>query len=118
METADNRVTAENAAPALQDAPEHIEINAVHPVLKNKLMQIVPDEPSRVFPILQFSYEWFLLHSKKYIWLQTPYFVPTEPVMHALKAAALCGVDVRLMLPKRADNIFMRPANKSSAMTT
>lgn len=113
METADNRVTAENAAPALQDAPEHIEINAVHPVLKNKLMQIVPDEPSRVFPILQFSYEWFLLHSKKYIWLQTPYFVPTEPVMHALKAAALCGVDVRLMLPRRADNIFMRPANKA-----
>lgn len=111
--TDDNRVTAENAAPALQDVPGHIEINAVHPVLKNKLMQIVPDEPSRVFPILQFSYEWFLLHAKKYIWLQTPYFVPTEPVMHALKAAALCGVDVRLMLPKRADNIFMRPANKA-----
>lgn len=92
---------------------QHLEINSVHPVLHDKLVHIVPDEPSRVYPILQFSYEWILLHAKKYIWLQTPYFVPTEPVLHAIKAAALCGVDVRLMLPKRADNIFMRPANKA-----
>jgi cardiolipin synthase len=92
---------------------QHLEINSVHPVLHDKLVHIVPDEPSRVYPILQFSYEWILLHAKKYIWLQTPYFVPTEPVLHAIKAAALSGVDVRLMLPKRADNIFMRPANKA-----
>jgi phosphatidylserine/phosphatidylglycerophosphate/cardiolipin synthase-like enzyme len=67
----------------------HLEINSVHPVLHDKLVHIVPDEPSRVYPILQFSYEWILLHAKKYIWLQTPYFVPTEPVLHAIKAAAL-----------------------------
>ena len=64
-------------------------------------------------PILQLSYEWTLQHAKKYIYLQTPYFVPTEPVMDALKTAALCGVDVRLMLPEVADNILMRPANRA-----
>ena len=78
-----------------------------------KLVQIVPDEPDLPMPMLLYSYEWIIQHARKYIWLQTPYFVPTEPVMHALKAAALCGVDVRLMLPRRADNIFMRPANKA-----
>jgi cardiolipin synthase len=36
--------------------------------------------------------------------MQTPYFLPTEPVTIAIQTAALSGVDVRLMIPKRADN--------------
>lgn len=93
--------------------PTEIDFRATHPTLKGKLIQIVPDEPDRPLPILQLSYEWALHHAKDYIYLQTPYFVPTEPVMDALKAAALCGVDVRLMLPEVADNILMRPANRA-----
>ena len=92
---------------------QEIDFHATHPTLKNKLIQIVPDEPDLPLPILQLSYEWALQHAKKYIYLQTPYFVPTEPVMDALKTAALCGVDVRLMLPEVADNILMRPANRA-----
>lgn len=93
--------------------PPEIDFRATHPTLRGKLLQIVPDEPDRPLPILQLSYEWALHHAKDYIYLQTPYFVPTEPVMDALKAAALCGVDVRLMLPEVADNILMRPANRA-----
>ena len=92
---------------------EEIDFHATHSILKDKLIQIVPDEPDLPLPILQMSYEWVLQHAKKYIYLQTPYFVPTEPVMDALKTAALCGVDVRLMLPEIADNILMRPANRA-----
>lgn len=92
---------------------QEIDFHATHQTLKNKLIQIVPDEPDLPLPILQLSYEWALQHAKKYIYLQTPYFVPTEPVMDALKTAALCGVDVRLMLPEVADNILMRPANRA-----
>ncbi len=92
---------------------KEIDFHATHPTLKNKLVQIVPDEPDLPLTILQLSYEWALQHAKKYIYLQTPYFVPTEPVMDALKTAALCGVDVRLMLPEVADNILMRPANRA-----
>jgi len=100
-----------SASPAIGE--EGIDFHATHPTLKNKLVQIVPDEPDLPLPILQLSYEWTLQHAKKYIYLQTPYFVPTEPVMDALKTAALCGVDVRLMLPEVADNILMRPANRA-----
>lgn len=89
------------------------DFHATHPTLKGKLIQIVPDEPDLPLPILQLSYEWALQHAREYIYLQTPYFVPTEPVMDALKTAALCGVDVRLMLPEVADNILMRPANRA-----
>ena len=92
---------------------QEIDFRATHQTLRNKLVQIVPDEPDLPLPILQLSYEWALQHAQKYIYLQTPYFVPTEPVMDALKTAALCGVDVRLMLPEVADNLLMRPANKA-----
>lgn len=90
-----------------------IDFHDTHPTLRDKLVQIVPDEPDLPQPILQLSYEWALQHAKSYIYLQTPYFVPTEPVIDALKTAALCGVDVRLMVPEVADNILMRPANRA-----
>ena len=77
-----------------------------------RLMQIVPDSPQAENPILQMGYEWILLHAKEYVWLQTPYFVPPEPLLDALKSAALGGTDVRLMLPATSDNFFMRPANR------
>ena len=100
-------------AELVEATDNEIDFRATHPTLKGKLVQIVPDEPDLPLPILQLSYEWALQHAKKYIYLQTPYFVPTEPVMDALKTAAICGVDVRLMLPEVADNILMRPANRA-----
>ncbi len=44
--------------------------------------------------------------AQRYFYIQTPYFLPTEQVLTALQRAALSGVDVRLMLPQRADNRF------------
>lgn len=41
--------------------------------------------------------------SQRYIYVETPYFLPTEQVMAAFQTAALSGVDVRLMIPKKAD---------------
>ncbi len=79
----------------------------------DKLMQVVADEPNLQWPVLQMSYEWVIHNSKKYFWIQTPYFVPPIGVMDALKSAALSGVDVRLMIPAKADAPHMGPANES-----
>lgn len=89
------------------------DLNLRHEVLKNKLVQIVPDETDAVWPVIQMSYAWIIQHAKKYIWLQSPYFVPTETVLDALRTAALSGVDVRLMVPENVDTFFMGPANRS-----
>ncbi len=115
-DTASSLPAAEPSHPATEPVgmtAREIDFHATHPILKDTLIQIVPDEPDFPLPILQMSYEWALQHAKKYIYLQTPYFVPTEPVMDAIKTAALCGADVRLMLPEIADNILMRPANRA-----
>lgn len=37
------------------------------------------------------------------IWISSPYFVPDEGVMSALELAVLRGVDVRILVPARAD---------------
>ena len=81
--------------------------------LINKPMQITPDEPDSSWPRLQFAYLWAIQHARDYIWIQTPYFVPPESVLEALKTSALSGVDVRVMVPAESENFFMGPAVKS-----
>lgn len=76
-----------------------------------KKVQVVADEPDGAWPVLQMSYEWLLYNAKDYVWLQTPYFAPPSEVLSALKSAALRGVDVRLMLPKKVDTPLMSQAN-------
>jgi cardiolipin synthase len=52
------------------------------------------------------------IHSADHrLWISSPYFVPDEGVMGALKLAALRGVDVRLMVPCRPDNIVVHLAS-------
>ena len=46
-------------------------------------------------------------------WLTTPYFVPGEAALMALTSAALRGVDVRLLVPRRSDSIVVSAAARS-----
>ncbi|MGB5277795.1 MAG: cardiolipin synthase [Gammaproteobacteria bacterium] len=41
--------------------------------------------------------------SRSRLWLTSPYFVPDDAMVVALQAAALRGVDVRIILPDKAD---------------
>jgi len=50
----------------------------------------------------------FFVHAinsaRKRCWIVSPYFVPDESVVSALQLAALRGVDVRILLPEKADH--------------
>ncbi len=53
-----------------------------------------------------------LIHSaKRRLWLTSPYFVPDDVTVRALEAAAIRGVDVRLLLPGKADHLFVELAS-------
>ncbi|MCA2959405.1 MAG: cardiolipin synthase [Silvanigrellales bacterium] len=41
------------------------------------------------------------------IWIATPYLVPDEPTLAALKSAALRGVDVRILVPAHSDHFIL-----------
>ena len=42
-------------------------------------------------------------NAKRYFYVQTPYFLPTETMLNTMQTAAMAGVDIRLMMPERAD---------------
>ncbi|MDR2498528.1 MAG: cardiolipin synthase [Tannerellaceae bacterium] len=73
------------------------------PVLSNGIMQILTSGPVGPWRLLLQAMTYMVLNAKKYVYIQTPYFLPTEGLNQALQAAALGGVDVRLMLPKKSD---------------
>ena len=45
------------------------------------------------------------------LWISSPYFVPDDVAVRALQAAALRGVDVRILLPAKADHRFVELAS-------
>ncbi len=67
-------------------------------------IQIVTGEPIGPWKEIMQGLVMAITGAKHYFYIQTPYFLPTEPVLTAMQTAALAGVDVRLMLPYRADS--------------
>ncbi|MDR0575554.1 MAG: cardiolipin synthase [Tannerella sp.] len=66
-------------------------------------MQIVVSGPTTQWRTLMQAFIFCISNAKKYIYIQTPYFLPTEALNQALQMAALGGIDVRLMIPERSD---------------
>ena len=77
------------------------------------LIQIVTSSPISPWPDIMQGYVRILLQAKKYVYMETPYFLPTEPVLFAMKTAALGGVDVQLMIPAKTDARLVEWASKS-----
>ena len=70
----------------------------------SSLVQIVTCEPVGPWREIMQGLVKAMSEARKYFYIQTPYFLPTEPMLVAMQTAALSGVDVRLMLPYRADS--------------
>ncbi|MGN1211784.1 MAG: cardiolipin synthase [Candidatus Cryptobacteroides sp.] len=84
-----------------------------HDSPRNKLVQVVPDEPDLPWPILNMGATWVISNALDYVYIQTPYFVPPVALLQSLKSAALSGKDIRIMLPHKPDSVYMGPANKA-----
>jgi len=52
--------------------------------------------------------------SKKRFWIASPYYVPDSAVTKALQLASMRGVDVRILLPRKADHLLVYLAGYSS----
>ena len=84
------------------------------PAINNDcIMQIVTSSPISKWPEMAQGYVRILLEAKRYVYMETPYFLPTEPVMFAMRTAALAGVDVKLLVPLHADAQFVEWASRS-----
>ena len=78
-------------------------------------IQIVASGPDTLDRQIRNNYLELFHKARKNIYIQTPYFVPDDAILSALKIAARSGVDVRLMIPCKPDHPFVYWATYSYA---
>ncbi len=76
-------------------------------------VQVVSSGPDRRWEPIQKLYFSCLAIARERVWITTPYFVPDEAVLTALVAAAMRGVDVRILLPRFSDSLVVTAAARS-----
>ncbi|MCI6617671.1 MAG: cardiolipin synthase [Prevotella sp.] len=86
------------------------------PLSNNCIAQVVTSSPISPWPDIMQGYVRILLEAKRYVYMESPYFLPTEPILFAMRTAALAGVDVRLMVPMHTDAKLVEWASRSYMM--
>ncbi|GHU63641.1 major cardiolipin synthase ClsA [Clostridia bacterium] len=97
-----NYTTRENLFATLDYFSEQIPSDVSHiPV------QIISSGPDSCYCVIRDNYLRMIHKAAKSIYIQTPYFIPDEAILSALKIAIKSGVDVQLMIPSKPDHPFV-----------
>ncbi|BAY07614.1 cardiolipin synthase [Calothrix sp. NIES-2098] len=73
----------------------------------NQTAFVLPTGPADKFKACNLFFVNAINEAQTRLWIATPYFVPDEATLTALKLAAMRGVDVRIILPNRPDHLFV-----------
>lgn len=78
-----------------------------YPETADQVAAVIPTGPADPADSWQLVVAEAANSSRQRLWIASPYFVPDEGVLTALQAAAIRGVDVRILLPERADHLLV-----------
>jgi cardiolipin synthase len=95
---------------------EFLASDTYYPILENKgdnMMQLVTSGPVGRYKDIHLGILQAISNAKESVYVQTPYFIPTDSLLQAMQMAAMRGVDVRLMLPRHSDTTFVHIATMS-----
>lgn len=73
-------------------------VESYHPI------QITASGPDSDWSSIMQAFFLAITRATHHIYISTPYFIPNESILTALKTAALSGIDVRIILPGRSDS--------------
>jgi cardiolipin synthase len=79
----------------------------------DKAVQIAASGPDSDFPNIMESLFSAINSAEKYIYITTPYFVPNDQILTALKTASRSGVKVKLIIPRQSDMFILKYASES-----
>ncbi|MCB9637865.1 MAG: cardiolipin synthase [Myxococcales bacterium] len=79
----------------------------------NAQIQIIPSGPDEPWDSLHLIFFVAIANARERVWITTPYFVPNDAILTALKTSALRGVDVRLLVPEQSDERLVWFAGRS-----
>jgi len=72
------------------------------------VVQMVASGPDSRHPAIMQQYIAMINLAEESIYIANPYFIPGLPVLEALKIAAMSGVEVNLLVPKKSDSLLAR----------
>ena len=70
-------------------------------------VQIISSGPDSQSKEIHDNYLRLIHHAKDHVYIQTPYFIPDDSILDALKIASQSGIDVRIMIPCKPDHPFV-----------
>ncbi len=76
-------------------------------------MQIVSSGPTGRWNAISHVFLKAIANAKRSIYIQTPYFLPTDGLLKVLQSAALAKIDVRLMVPRTPDSRLLKYSSYS-----
>jgi cardiolipin synthase A/B len=76
-------------------------------------VQIVSSGPDSDWPAISQFYFTAITQAREHVYISSPYFLPPDEIVTALTTAALRGIDVRIILPKRSDSLYSDLATES-----
>ena len=96
----------------LTEEMHHVEQAVVNPA-DLQIVQMMRSGPTNRWHNISFVFFKAITLAKRCVYIQTPYFLPSDALLKALQSAALAGVDVRLMIPRVLDSTMLRLATGS-----
>ena len=78
----------------------------------NTSLQIVSSGPDSDAQQIKLGYIKMIMTAQHRLWIQSPYLIPDDSVLDAIKIAAMSGVDVRIMVPDKPDHAFVYRATQ------
>jgi cardiolipin synthase len=68
---------------------------------------IIPTGPADQMDTSSLVFTGAINSARERIWIASPYFVPDDAIVQALQLAGLRGVDVRILIPEKSDNLLV-----------
>lgn len=81
------------------------------PMAGDSAVQLVPSGPG--FEAIHSLLLTTIYAARRELIMTTPYFIPDEPLLAALKAAAQRGVNVKIIVPNKNDSILVKYASRA-----
>lgn len=75
---------------------------------------LVTSGPTGTWSNVALAFQKAISGAKSRVYIQTPYFLPTESLLRALQTAALAHVDVRIMIPLHSDSAMLTHVSNSN----
>ena len=94
-------------------APEKFHFSVPADSKDDCFLQVAASGPDSVQPSILFSLLQAIYLARKEILITTPYFIPGDSILQALRIAALSGLSVKLLVPGVADSRLVNAASKS-----